>query len=49
MITEPESLKQALDRIRKAQAIFSTFTQAQVDKIFFAAAKAAAMERIPHL
>jgi acetaldehyde dehydrogenase / alcohol dehydrogenase len=47
MITEPESLKQALDRIRKAQAQYANYTQDQVDKIFFAAAKAAAMERIP--
>jgi acetaldehyde dehydrogenase / alcohol dehydrogenase len=47
MITEPESLKQALDRIRKAQAVYANYTQEQVDKIFFAAAKAAAMERIP--
>jgi acetaldehyde dehydrogenase/alcohol dehydrogenase len=47
MVTEPESLKNELSRIRKAQSIFSTFTQAQVDKIFFAAARAAAKERIP--
>jgi acetaldehyde dehydrogenase/alcohol dehydrogenase len=47
MITEPESLKQALDRIRKAQAVYANFTQEQVDKIFFTAARAAAKERIP--
>jgi len=47
MITEPESLKLALDCIRKAQALYANYTQEQVDKIFFSAAKAAAMERIP--
>jgi len=47
MVTDLESLEKALTRIREAQKVFSTFTQAQVDKIFFSAAKAAAMERIP--
>jgi acetaldehyde dehydrogenase / alcohol dehydrogenase len=47
MVTDLESLEKALARIRKAQSIFSTFTQVQVDKIFFAAARAAAKERIP--
>ncbi|MCL1955472.1 MAG: hypothetical protein FWF61_06065, partial [Brevinematales bacterium] len=47
MVTDLESLEKALTRIRESQKVFSTFTQAQVDKIFFSAAKAAAMERIP--
>ena len=46
-VTGPESLERALSRIREAQKAFATFSQEQVDKIFFAAAKAAAMERIP--
>jgi acetaldehyde dehydrogenase/alcohol dehydrogenase len=46
-VTEPQSLERELARIREAQKVFSTFTQAQVDKIFFAAARAAAKERIP--
>jgi acetaldehyde dehydrogenase/alcohol dehydrogenase len=47
MVTDLVSLERELARIRNAQKIFSTFTQAQVDKIFFAAARAAARERIP--
>jgi acetaldehyde dehydrogenase/alcohol dehydrogenase len=43
MITGPESL----DSIRKAQAVYAAFTQEQVDRIFYSAAKAAAKERIP--
>ncbi|MDR0456073.1 MAG: hypothetical protein LBH20_05265, partial [Treponema sp.] len=46
-VTEPESLQRALNRIREAQKVFATFNQEQVDRIFFAAAKAAAKERIP--
>ena len=40
-VTEPESLQRALNRIREAQRIFATFSQEQVDRIFFAAALAA--------
>jgi len=47
MVTEPENLKNELSRIRKAQAVYATFTQEQVDRIFFAAARAASKERIP--
>ncbi|WP_461255892.1 bifunctional acetaldehyde-CoA/alcohol dehydrogenase [Treponema sp. R80B11-R83G3] len=47
MITEPNGLNKELTRIRKAQAIYANFTQAQVDKIFFSAARAASKERIP--
>lgn len=50
MVTEPASLENELASIRKAQAVFSTFTQSQVDRIFFEAAKAAATYRyMPYL
>ena len=42
-----ETLEQKLAEVRKAQAIFSTYTQEQVDKIFLAAATAANKARIP--
>ncbi len=41
-----EALHDALDRVRKAQKLFSTYTQEQVDKIFLAAASAADKARI---
>jgi len=47
MITDLESLEKALARIREAQKVFSTFSQEQVDRIFFSAARAAAKNRIP--
>ena len=46
-VTTPEELTAALARCRKAQAIFATYTQEQVDKIFLAAASAANKARIP--
>ena len=46
-VTNPEELKEAIARCRKAQAEFATFTQEQVDKIFQAAATAANKARIP--
>ena len=46
-VTNPEELKEAIARCRKAQAEFATFTQEQVDKIFQAAATAATKARIP--
>jgi len=46
-VTDPQSLSVCLARIRKAQAAYATFSQEQVDKIFFAAARAAAKQRIP--
>jgi len=46
-VTDPQSLSLCLERIRKAQEVFATFSQEQVDKIFFAAARAAAKQRIP--
>ncbi|MFA7636768.1 MAG: bifunctional acetaldehyde-CoA/alcohol dehydrogenase [Monoglobales bacterium] len=47
IIDSVESLEAAFSRIRKAQQIFATFTQEQVDKIFLAAASAATKARIP--
>ena len=47
IIDSVEKLEAELARVRKAQEKFSTYTQEQVDKIFFAAAKAANMARIP--
>jgi len=46
-VTDPQSLSLCLARIRKAQEAFAAFSQEQVDKIFFAAARAAAKQRIP--
>ena len=42
-----DSLEKKIDEVRKAQQIFSTYTQEQVDKIFTAAAIAANQARIP--
>ena len=42
-----ESFNAALANVRKAQKEFATFTQEQVDKIFFAASVAANQQRIP--
>lgn len=42
-----EKLESAIARVRAAQKIFATYTQEQVDKIFFAAASAATKARIP--
>lgn len=47
IIDSVEKLDAELERVRKAQQEFSTYTQEQVDKIFLAAAKAANMQRIP--
>ena len=41
-----ESLNEAIERLRKAQQIFATYTQEQVDAIFRAAALAANRQRI---
>ena len=46
-VTNKEELEAALERCRKAQREFATFTQAQVDKIFLEAAIAANKARIP--
>ena len=42
-----EKLTEAIARVRKAQQVFTTYTQEQVDKIFLAAASAANKARIP--
>ncbi len=42
-----EKLEGEIDRVRKAQKEYATFTQEQVDKIFFACAVAANKARIP--
>ena len=42
-----EKLEEAIARVREAQKIFATYSQAQVDKIFLAAASAADKARIP--
>ena len=47
IVDSVESLEETLARVREAQKKFSTYTQEQVDKIFFAAASAANKARIP--
>ena len=47
IIDSVEKLEAELDRVRAAQREFATYTQEQVDKIFFAAAVAANKARIP--
>ena len=47
IVDSVEMLEKALQRVREAQRIFSTYTQEQVDKIFRAAAMAANKQRIP--
>ena len=42
-----EKLREEIDRVKKAQAIYAGFTQEQVDRIFLAAATAANKARIP--
>ena len=44
---EEALLASIVERVKKAQKIFSTYSQAQVDKIFRSAAIAAAQNRIP--
>lgn len=47
IIDSVEKLEAELDRVRAAQREFATYTQEQVDKIFFAAAMVANKARIP--
>lgn len=48
MVDSVESFEKALKKVKEAQEIFSTYTQEQVDAIFFAAASAAKpKQRIP--
>ncbi|MFV0350988.1 MAG: bifunctional acetaldehyde-CoA/alcohol dehydrogenase [Oscillospiraceae bacterium] len=46
-VTDVETFKELLKWVKKAQKEYSTFSQEQVDKIFFAAAMAANKARIP--
>ena len=47
LIENVDGLLAAIAATRKAQQIFATYTQEQVDKIFLAAASAANKARIP--
>ncbi|MGN0557500.1 MAG: bifunctional acetaldehyde-CoA/alcohol dehydrogenase [Acutalibacteraceae bacterium] len=47
VVDSVESFEAALASVREAQKIFATYTQEQVDKIFFEAAMAANAQRIP--
>ena len=46
-IDSVESLEAKMKAMREAQKIFATYTQEQVDKIFYEAAMAANKARIP--
>ena len=47
IVNDEESLEKLFSRVRAAQAKYATYTQEQVDKIFFAAALAANKMRLP--
>ncbi|MBQ9276009.1 MAG: bifunctional acetaldehyde-CoA/alcohol dehydrogenase [Clostridia bacterium] len=47
IVDSVEKLEEMIARVREAQRVFATFTQEQVDKIFFEAALAANNARIP--
>lgn len=47
IIDNVDALQTRMKEMRKAQEVFATYTQEQVDKIFFAAAMAANKARIP--
>ena len=47
IVKDEETLNRLLGEVREAQKKFSTFTQEQVDKIFFEASMAANKKRIP--
>ena len=47
IIDNVEALEAKMKAMREAQKIFATFTQEQVDKIFYEAAMAANKQRIP--
>ena len=47
IIDNVDALQERMKEMRKAQQVFATYTQEQVDKIFFAAAMAANKARIP--
>ncbi|MDE7372698.1 MAG: bifunctional acetaldehyde-CoA/alcohol dehydrogenase, partial [Clostridia bacterium] len=47
IVNSEETLHQLISKVREAQRQFATFTQEQVDKIFFEASMAANQARIP--
>ena len=47
IVNDQASLEARLEQVKKAQRIFATYTQEQVDEIFFRAAMAANKTRIP--
>jgi len=47
IIDSVEKLEKAIKRIKEVQKVFASYTQAQVDKIFLAAASAANKARLP--
>jgi len=47
LVKSEDDLSKLIKKVRKAQAIFATFPQEKVDKIFYEAAKAANKMRIP--
>ena len=47
IVDSVETFEAALNKVKEAQKIFSTYTQEQVDAIFLAAASAANKQRIP--
>ena len=47
IVDSVEALMAKIDEVRKAQEIFATYSQEQVDKIFTAAALAANNARLP--
>ena len=47
LVDTVDALVAKMNEVREAQRIFATYTQEQVDKIFFAAAMAANQQRLP--
>ena len=47
IVDSVERLEEVIASVRKAQEKFASFTQEQVDRIFFAAASAANKQRLP--
>ena len=47
IIDSVDALMAKMKAMRQAQSVFATYTQEQVDKIFYEAAKAANQQRIP--
>ncbi|MDR1196591.1 MAG: bifunctional acetaldehyde-CoA/alcohol dehydrogenase [Endomicrobium sp.] len=47
VVDNPEALEELIRRVKSAQAVFASYSQEQVDKIFKAAAVAANQARIP--